>query len=469
MNKFILVLLCAVAALPGLAYAQQTALSPEHQTARDVFRELIEINTTDTPAGNVTTAADAMAARFRAGGFSAEDIQVVGPLPNKKNLVVRLRGKGPAKPLLFIGHLDVVQALRQDWSMDPFKFNEVDGYFYGRGTWDIKDGDAILVANFLRFRKEEWVPPRDLILALTADEEGGESNGVEWLLKNHRELLNAEYCINTDAGNFEARKGKRLLLGMQTSEKNYVDFRLEVKSNGGHSSRPVKDNAIYHLSQGLSRLAEFDFPLSLNETTRAYFARTADLEAGAMAADFRAVAGTNAQSEAAASRISATSAYLHALLHTTCVATRLEGGHANNALPQTAAAIVNCRMLPQDSLANVQSTLKRVLADDRISISLVGEPIPAPASPINPEIVKKLEDLSRKLYGGLPIVPVMDAGASDSKYLRIGGIPTYGVPGVFGDVDDDRAHGKDERVAVKDFYDGVDFFYDFIKTLAGGQ
>src|SRR5215467_13649026 len=302
MKKPIFVFACILAFLPVAAACQQpqSSLTPEHQIARDIFKELIEINTTDTPAGNVTTAAEAMAARFRAAGFLAEDVQVLGPLPNKKNLVVRLHGRGPAKPILFIGHLDVVQALRQDWSMDPFKFTEADGFFYGRGTSDIKQGDAILVANFLRLKKEGWTPSRDLVLALTADEEGGESNGIQWLLKNQRELIDAEYCINTDAGDFETKNGKRLMLGMQTSEKNYVDFRLEVKSNGGHSSRPVKDNAIYHLSQGLARLAEYDFPVDLNETTRGYFERTAALEAPATAADFRAVVGKDhAKAEAA--------------------------------------------------------------------------------------------------------------------------------------------------------------------------
>jgi acetylornithine deacetylase/succinyl-diaminopimelate desuccinylase-like protein len=455
-----------MALLCGAAFAQsQAALSPEHQAARDIFKQLIEINTTDTPAGNVTAAAEAMAERFRTAGFPAEDIHVDGPKPNKKNLVVRLHGRGAGKPILFIAHLDVVEALRQDWSMDPFKFNEVDGFFYGRGTSDIKQGDTILVANFIRLKKEGWIPARDLILALTADEEGGDSNGAQWLAQNHRDWIDAEYCINTDAGDFETKKGKRMLLGMQTSEKNYVDFRLEVKSNGGHSSRPVKDNAIYHLSQGLARLADFDFPVSLNETTRGYFERTATLESPATGPDFRAVIGSDhAKAGEAAKRLSQT-AFFNALLRTTCVATRLEGGHANNALPQTAAANVNCRMLPQDSLQNVQDTLKRVLADDRIVVSVVGEAVPAPASAINPLIVSKLQALSAKLYGGLPIVPVMDTGASDGKYLRIAGIPTYGVPGVFENVDDVRAHGKDERIGVKDFYDGVDFYYEFIKSL----
>jgi acetylornithine deacetylase/succinyl-diaminopimelate desuccinylase-like protein len=467
MNKCFLILAGPLAIwFCCIAMAQpQSALSSEHQAAHEIFKQLIEINTTDTPAGNVTTAAEAMAARFRVAGFPAEDIHLDGPLPNKKNLVVRLRGRGAGKPVLFLAHLDVVEALRQDWSMDPFKLNEVDGFFYGRGTSDIKQGDTILVANFIRLKKEGWTPSRDLILALTADEEGGQSNGVQWLTKNHRDWIDAEYCINTDAGDFETKKGKRLLLGMQTSEKNYVDFRLEVKSNGGHSSRPVKDNAIYHLSQGLARLADFDFPVSLNETTRGYFERTAALEGPATAADFRALIGSDpAKAADGATRLSQ-SAFFNALLRTTCVATRLEGGHANNALPQTAVANVNCRMLPQDSLRSVQDTLKRVLADDRIVVSMVGEAIPAPASAINPAIVNKLESLSAKLYGSLPIVPVMDTGASDGKYLRIAAIPAYGIPGVFEDVDDTRAHGKDERIGVRDFYDGVDFYYEFIKSL----
>jgi len=480
-------LLCLVGLLAAtFAWAQQPPLTPSspgrpdpglpgtpaQQLARDIFKELVEINTTDTPAGNVTTAAEAMAVRVRAAGYAAEDVHVAGPLANKHNLVVRLRGRNrDAKPVLFLGHLDVVQALKQDWSpnLDPFKFTEAGGYFYGRGTSDVKDGDALLLSSFIRLKREGWVPSRDLILALTADEEGGESNGIQWLLKNHRELIDAEYCINTDAGDFVIQKGKRTLLGLQTSEKNYVDFQLEVKNRGGHSSRPVKDNAIYHLSAGLDRLAKFDFPVELNDTTRAFFERTAALQVndGQTAADFRAVAKTPSD-PAAAARLSQ-SPYYNSLLRTTCVATRLEGGHANNALPQTARAIVNCRMLPADSLEQVKETLVKVLADDRISVSIVGEAIPAPASLLRPGLMRQLETMSARLYGGIPVAPVMDTGASDGKYLRIGGIPTYGVPGVFADVDDERAHGKDERIGVKDFYDGVEFYYLFIKELGGSN
>jgi acetylornithine deacetylase/succinyl-diaminopimelate desuccinylase-like protein len=445
----------------------QSAPSPSHQLARDIFQQLIEINTTDTPAGNVTTAAEAVAARLRQAGFSGDDLRLGGPQPNKYNVVARIHGQGKEKPILFIGHLDVVQALKQDWSpnLDPFKLNEIAGYFYGRGTSDIKDGDTILIANFIRLKQEKWVPDRDLILALTADEEGGESNGIQWLLKNHRNWIDAAFCINTDAGDFEIENGKRLLLGVETSEKNYIDFTLEVKSKGGHSSRPVKDNAIYHLAAGLERLSNFEFPVELNETTRSFFIKTAPLQQGQTAADFRAVAA-HANDTAAVKRLSQ-SAYFNALLRTTCVATRLAGGHANNALPQSASAVVNCRMMPGDSAQQVQTTLGTVLADPRISVTVLNNTGAAPPSRVDPFVMRKLEELSEKLYAGIPVVPVMDAGASDGKYLRLDGIPTYGVPGVFEDVNDDRAHGRDERIGVKEFYDGVDFYYEFIKNLAG--
>jgi len=448
--------------------AQQGTLTPNQQMARDIFKELIEINTTDSPAGNVTTAADAVAAHFRAAGFANDDIHVAGPQPNKHNLVVRFRGRGgSAKPILLLAHLDVVQALKQDWSnnLDPFKFNEINGFFYGRGTSDIKEGDTELIANLIRLKKEGWTPSRDFILALTADEESGESNGVQWLLKEHRDWIDAEYSINTDAGDFEMQKGKRLLLGVETSEKNYVDFALEAKSSGGHSSRPVKDNAIYRLAAALQRLSQFGFPVQLNETTRSFFAQTARLQDAKVAADFTAVAQPTPD-PAAVTRLSQ-SAYYNALLRTTCVATLLQGGHAPNALPQTARANVNCRMLPTDSIANVQATLKKVVADDQVSVVVANESGAAPPSAINPAIMRQLESLSSKLYGGIPVVPIMDTGASDGKFLRLAGIPTYGVPGVFADIDDVRAHGRDERIGVKEFYDGVDFYYLFIKSLGG--
>src|SRR6266581_4473343 len=259
------------------------------QLAHDIFKELIEINTTDS-VGNVTTAAEAMAKQLRDGGFPDGDIKVAGPNERKKNLVARFRGTGKRKPILFIGHLDVVEALRADWTTDPFEFIEKDGYFYGRGTEDMKEGDAILAANFIRLKNEGYLPDRDLILALTADEEGGSSNGVDWLLREHRDWIDAEYCINLDAGEFEKEHGKRLLAGLQASEKVYVDFQFESLNPGGHSSVPTPDNAIYHLAGALSRLQSFSFPLEINEITRSYFAKNAAMESGQVSADMKAVA-----------------------------------------------------------------------------------------------------------------------------------------------------------------------------------
>src|SRR5882762_8887912 len=320
------------------------------QLARDIFKQLIEINTTDS-VGNVTTAAEAMATRLRDGGFAENDIQVAGPNERKKNLVARLHGTGKRKPILFIGHLDVVEARREDWTTDPFEFIEKDGYFYGRGAEDMKAGDAVLVTNFIRLKKEGYVPDRDVILALTADEEGGTSNGVDWLLKQHRDWIDAEYCINLDGGEFEKDNDKRLLAGIQASEKVYVDFQFESLNPGGHSSIPSPDNAIYHLAGALARLQSFSFPVKINEITRSYFGRTAAMESGQIAADLKAVSKQPPDSTAV-QRLSG-NPYFNSLLHTTCVATMLSGGHAPNALPQTARANVNCRIFPGEEPQDV--------------------------------------------------------------------------------------------------------------------
>ena len=334
-----------IIAIPLAGRAQQQ-VSP-NPLAREIFKQLIEINTTDS-VGNVTTAAEAMAARLRDAGFRDKDLLIAGPTDRKKNLVARIHASGGGsrqrKPLLFIGHLDVVEARREDWTTDPFQFVEKDGYFYGRGAEDMKKGDAILVANFIRLKKENFTPGRDLILALTADEEGGDYNGVDWLLKNHRDAIDAEYCINLDGGEFEKRGDQRLRAAIQASEKVYVDFQLESLNPGGHSSVPSSDNAIYHLASALGRLQNFSFPTQVNEITRNYFARTADLLTGQTASDFRAVAKQPPDAKAVA-RLSTVPNY-NALLRTTCVATMLFGGHAPNALPQTARANVNCRIFP---------------------------------------------------------------------------------------------------------------------------
>jgi len=455
--------LALLAMLAAAALGAQSG--PHDRLAREIYSELVEINTTDTPAGNVTRAADAVAARLKAAGFPAGDVQVLGPDPRKGNLVARYHGTGARRPLLLLAHLDVVDAKREDWSFDPFTFLEKDGFFYGRGTSDDKAMAAQFVANLIRLKQEGFTPDRDLILALTADEEGGSFNGVEWLVRNHRNLIDAEFAIN-EGGGGNMRRGKYLTNEVQASEKVYQDFRLEVTNPGGHSSLPVKDNAISHLSAGLARLATFDFPVQLNEVTRAYFERSAAVESDPkVAADMRAVARSTPDL-AAAARLSGSLPYWNSMMRTTCVATRLQGGHANNALPQMAGANVNCRILPGVSPASVKDKLVEVLADPKISVSYVGEATPSKPSPLRPDVMAVVESLTKEMFPGTIVVPVMSTGATDGLHLRNGEIQTYGVDGTFGDIDDVRAHGRDERVGVKQFFEGLEFQYRLIKALA---
>ncbi len=462
-----LVLLALTAASLFAGQEPTQALNAHQQMAKAIFKELVEINTTDS-SGDCTKAAEAMAARFKAAGFAAGDVAVVGPSPKKQNVVARLRGRGAGRPILLIAHLDVVEARPEDWSFDPFVFIERDGYYYGRGTNDIKSGAAVLAADLIRLRQERYTPDRDLIVALTADEEGGTANGVEWLLQHRKDLVDAEYCLNVDGGGGELRRGVKIANELQTGEKVYLSFALETRNKGGHSSLPVKDNAIYHLAEGLSRLAAFEFPVRLNDTTRAFFERMAGAEIGATAADMKAVAGTPPDA-AAAARLSASSPYFNALMRTTCVATRLEAGHADNALPQSARAIVNCRMLPEDSPQDVRAALVRVLADPAIAVTPIGEPRPAPASPLRPDIVRAVERVTAEIWPGVPVLPIMSTGASDGLILRRAGIPVYGVSGLFDDIDDVRAHGRDERMAVWAFFDGLEFMYRLEKALTGAH
>jgi acetylornithine deacetylase/succinyl-diaminopimelate desuccinylase-like protein len=459
-------LLCAV--FPGAMCAQIDDATK--QLSRDLFKQLIEINTTDS-VGSTTVAAQAMANRLLDAGFPASDVQVLGPNARKENMVARLHGVGTRKPVLFICHLDVVEARREDWSLDPFKFTEKDGYFYGRGTEDIKEGDAILVTTFIRLKREGYKPDRDIILALTADEEGGASNGVDWLLKNHRDLIDAEYILNPDAGDFEMDQGKRLLVGIQASEKLYADFTLEVHNRGGHSSLPVPDNAIYQLTEGLTRLEHYQFPFELNEVTRTYFAKEADIVGGQEGADMKAIVETPPD-EAAMARLSKTP-FFNSRMRTTCVATRLDAGHANNALPGFARANVNCRILPGHPPSEIREQLIKILAQPEISVTQVDSsglgPRANPPSPLRPDVMGDLQKVVNQMWPGVPVIPVMDAGASDGAISRAAGIPTYGVPGVFIDINDDRSHGRDERLPVASFYEGVDFYYRFIKTLTSPQ
>jgi acetylornithine deacetylase/succinyl-diaminopimelate desuccinylase-like protein len=441
--------------------------------SHDIFRELIEINTTDS-VGNVTTAAEAMAKRLRAGGFAATDVQVLGPNDRKRNLVVRLRGTGKRKPILMIGHLDVVEARREDWSTEPFKFVEKDGYFYGRGAEDMKDGDAIMVTALLRLKQEGFRPSRDLILALTADEESGSSNGVDWLLKNHRELIDAEFVLNHDGFSVVTDHGKPLFYELNATEKVYGDYLLTATNRGGHSSRPRPDNAIYELVDGLARLAKYEFPFELNSVTRGYYERMAKIETGERAADMRAVLKTPPDPKAVA-RLSRDETD-HSVMRTTCVTTRLAAGHANNALPQRAQATVNCRILPGHSAEEVRNTLIQVLADPKMSVQYIDDigQIRDTASdrrgyappPLRADVVQPLQSLVATFWPNIEVVPTMSTGASDSVYTSAAGLPTYNLTGVALDRDSERAHGRDERIGIDSFYRGNEFFYRYLKAIA---
>jgi acetylornithine deacetylase/succinyl-diaminopimelate desuccinylase-like protein len=434
--------------------------------AREILKQLIEINTTDS-SGDNTKAAEAMAARFRDAGYPAADVQVLTPVARKGNLVVRLRGSGGAngpKPVLFIGHLDVVEAKRDDWSFDPFTLLEKDGYFYGRGTLDMKGDDATLITSFLRMKREGFTPARDLILALTSDEEGGPANGIQFLVKEHRDLIDAAFCINPDSGGGDIKNGKHLMMTMEAAEKVFASFKLEVTNAGGHSSRPSKDNAIYHLADGLSRLAKFDFPVHLFDVTRSQLERSAPFYEGQLGSDMKTI-GSDPTNAAAIARFSAQPQY-NALLRTTCIPTLLAGGHAENALPQLATATVNCRVLPVDNVADVEKTLNKVFADPQIKVTATKAATVTPYTPIDPKVLSVVSAATTKHWPGLPVVPKLMLGASDGIYLVRAGIPTYGVSGIFSDEDDNRAHGRDERILTKSFDEAVDFMYDVVTGLA---
>ena len=455
--------LVAILLVPLCASAASTTLSPNQQVARDVYEELVNINTAEV-TGSTTAAADAVAKRLKAAGFPAADIHLLGPTPAKGGLVARLRSaRATKKPLLLLAHLDVVEAKREDWSVDPFKLLEQDGFFYGRGTLDDKAMAAIFVANLIGMKRDDVKTNRDIILALTADEEGGPDNGVDWLLRQHRDLVEADLVIN-EGGGGRMRNGKYQLNSVQASEKTYTNFLLEVKNKGGHSSLPTKDNAIYRLAAGLGRLAQFEFPVEINEVTRTYFERSALVEGGQTGADMRAALRDPPDSDAV-KRLSETPSY-NALLRTTCVATRLDGGHADNALPQTARANVNCRIMPGHSSDEVRQTLVRVLADDQITVTETEPSVAAPASPLDPELMRATEQITAAMWPGVPAVPTMSTGASDSRFFRNAGIRAYGVSGIFVDMDDIRAHGKDERLGVKQFYEGQEFLDRLVRALS---
>jgi len=446
------------------AAAIQAATLPspaDQKLAHDIYKQLIEINTSVTTSGS-TVAAQAVADRMKAEGFPTSDIVVAGAPANKMNVVIRYHGTGQKKPLLLLAHLDVVEAKRSDWSLDPFTLTEKDGYFYGRGTIDDKAQAALWIANLIRYKREGFKPARDLIVALTTDEEGGPYNGVDWLIKNRRDLIDAEYALN-EGGWGDMVNGKPVANNLQVSEKYVLTFRLEVKNKGGHSSLPVPDNAIYRLAEALTKWSKFKFPAQTNEVTRAYLEQMAKVSPPATAALMRSAAQGSAD---AILKLADSTTELNATLRTTCIATMLDGGHAVNALPQTAGAIVNCRVQPDMKPEEVQATIQRVIADEQVSVTPTGNPNAGPSSPMRPDLIREAGRLTDTMWPGVPVVPMMVMGATDGRMLRVAGIPTYGIQGVFIERDDFRAHGRDERLGIQQFYEAETFLYELVKALA---
>ncbi|WP_194714564.1 M20/M25/M40 family metallo-hydrolase [Noviherbaspirillum soli] len=458
------------AALAGSAWAgaqnlpDDTPLTAEQQRFHDIYKELVEINTTHS-SGNNTEAAKAMQKHLLAAGFRPEDIQLFEPYPRKGNLVARYRGTGSKKPVLLLAHIDVVEARREDWKTDPFKLKEDDGYFTARGSSDDKAMAASFVSILSQLKRENFMPERDIILALTADEELGDvpSNGAFWLVNNQRSAIDAEFGIN-EGGGGQLNQGKPILHRVQVAEKMYTTYKIEVKDVGGHSSLPTATNPMYELSAALNRLGAHRFPARLSEVTRTYFERSAQFETGQRADDMRAVASGKG-SDAAIDRLSATPLY-NALLRTTCVATQVNAGHAENALPQSAKAVVNCRILPHDDPAEVDATLKKVLGGERLTMVASNPPLRSPASPLRPDVTGVIEKLTGQMWPGVPVIPAMSTGATDSRFMRNANIPMYGVSGIFSEPSDARAHGLDERVAIPRLYDGREFMYRMVKALS---
>jgi acetylornithine deacetylase/succinyl-diaminopimelate desuccinylase-like protein len=467
--------LCAMCAQAAWS-APPKSDADTRKIAHDIFKQLIEINTTDS-IGSTTVAAQAMAQRLLDAGFAKADVVVLGPNERKGNMVARYRGRAGSKlkPVLIIGHLDVVEAQRQDWSTDPFKFVEKDGYYYGRGTQDMKESDAIAVADFIRMKEEGFVPDRDIILALTADEEGGKSNGVEWLLKNHRDLIDAEFVLNPDSG--EVRTDKPLVVGFEATEKLYADYQVLATNPGGHSSLPTPDNAIYHIADALAVLQKSPFPFESNPVTREYFKQMAAIETGQTAEDLRALLNSPPDPKAI-DRLSQ-DAHWNSIMRTTCVATMLSGGHAPNALPGRAEANVNCRIFPGHSQEDIRLQLVKLFNDPKLTVRYRadsgeladhGSDRKAMAPPpLRDDVMNSLRSVAGKLWPGAAVIPIMEAGASDSIHTMNAGIPSYGISGVAIERSDDRAHGRDERVKIDAYYTGLEFYYQFLKTLTTPQ
>lgn len=456
----------ALLACCQLAHAQPP--QAERQQLRDIFQQLVEIDTTDS-AGSCTQAAQAMADRLRAGGYGDHELQLIVPPggPQKGNLVATLKGDGTRRPLLLLAHLDVVEAKRAEWTRAPFKLVEENGTFYGRGVIDDKAMAAALVATMLRLKRDRATLKRNVVLALTCDEELArlDFRGTVYLLKHHRALIDAELAINEGAYGLLDAQGNHVALGVQIGEKTTLSYDLEVRNPGGHSSLPIDDNAIYQLADGLSRLARFRFPLHLLPSTRAYFEQLSHLERGPLAADMQAIL-REPPDAAAAERLAQADPNYNASMRTTCVATQVDAGHAANALPQRAHAVVNCRILPGEAPDEVQQTLVRVLNNPKIRMAPIGTAVVAPTPPINPHLMQAIAAIGADMWPGTPVLPTLFVAGSDGRFLNSVGIWTYGVTGMFVAVDKGNMHGLNENLPVTSLYEGQQFLYRLTRTLA---
>lgn len=452
------------------AMPQASATDDGEADFRSLYRELVEINTT-LSVGSCTQAAEAMAARLQAAGLPKGSMEIIVPPGQPKDgaLIATYPGKDRKAPaVMLLAHIDVVEARREDWERDPFRLVEENGFFYARGASDDKAMAAVFTDMLIRFHREGYQPRRDIRLALTCGEETSEHfDGVEWLLKNRPETMRAGIVLNEGSGGLLDAEGNPLSLGIQAGEKVYQDFRLETTHAGGHSSLPVRVNAIAELAAGLEKIGAHQFPARLNSTTRAYFTKQAELQKDPqVAADMRAIVADPANAEAAARLWTANPAW-NGMLRTTCVPTLVNGGHAPNALPQRATANVNCRILPDQSIDEVQAELQRVVADDGIRISIADmRGLSSPVPPLTPEVLDPVRKVAARLWPGVPVVPTMSPGATDGRFLNNAGIPTYGLSGMFHDAEGSKAHGLNERIRVKSLLDGRRFLYEVVKLYA---
>lgn len=471
-TKTFLLTAAAFSALAATSAKAQSAPKDSGETAfRGLYKELVEINTTAS-VGSCTAAAEAMGARLKAAGFPEADVKVLAPAEHPKfgALVATLRGKDPkAGAILLLAHIDVVEAKREDWVRDPFKLVEEDGYFYARGASDDKAMAAIFTDSLVRYKKEDFQPKRDIKLALTCGEEGGPFNSVPWLLEKYPETMKADFALNEGDDSQLDEKGQPRLLGIQVGEKVYMDYNLEVTNAGGHSSRPIKDNAIYHLANGLVRLGAYDFPIALNDATKGYYEQNAKIEPDAEVANaMRAM--VKDPNDAAAAAILARDPGRNSMMRTTCVATMVDAGHAPNALPQRAKANVNCRILPGNDPKVIRDQLEKVVADPAIKITLAADPDPvSPPPPLTPRIMAPATKVATKIWPGVPFIPAMLTGATDGRFTNAAGVPTYGLSGLMAGADGDHIHGLDERIQVKALMNGRQFLYEVVKLYADGK